>query len=133
MTDAARARRVLVVDDEQDVRDLLTCMLSSEGYEVTTAADGVQALAAATAGGFDVTTVDLRMPGLGGRETLVALRRLAPSMPVIVVSGYVTAAEAHALRALGAFAVLPKPFNVHSLLQAVTQACGQEENTLPGS
>ena len=84
MTDAARARRVLVVDDEQDVRDLLTCMLSSEGYEVTTAADGAQALPAATAGSFDVATVDLRMPGLNGRETLAALHRLAPGMPVTV-------------------------------------------------
>jgi DNA-binding response OmpR family regulator len=111
-----RALQVLVIDDEQDVRELLELAFAAEGHEVTTAADGAEALTLATSRQFHVATVDLRMPGLSGCEILAALRRLAPDMTIIVISGYVTDTEAAKLRSLGALTIMLKPFRIDSLL-----------------
>jgi CheY-like chemotaxis protein len=112
---------VLVVDDEDDVREVIGEVLREDGYDVCSVANGADALAMATQTHFDAVTMDLRMPGMTGRETLEALRKLAPSVPVVVVSGYATRDDTKACRCLGAFEVLQKPFDVERLL-AVVQA-----------
>jgi CheY-like chemotaxis protein len=116
------SRRVLVVDDEPDVREMLEAVLGGEGYQVTTVPDGETALAAARSTRFDLATMDLRMPGMSGREALAALREIDPQLPVLVISGYATPEEATACLALGAIAVVSKPFGVASLLERIDRA-----------
>lgn len=82
--------RLLLVDDDQSVRDTAALLLSSIGYRLTTASDGQQALDlfAAAPDAFDAAIVDLTMPGLSGIEVLKHLRLLRPAIPVLLISGY---------------------------------------------
>lgn len=116
------AVRLLVVDDEPDVREMMSALLGAEGYDVVTAPDGATALDSARRTSFDVAILDLRMPGLSGRETLAELRQVDPSVATIIVSGYVTPEEAQHCRALGAMAILHKPFGIDALLAAIRRA-----------
>jgi len=114
--------RLLVVDDEPDVRDMIASLLAEEGYAVATASDGESALRAIAAAPFDLATMDLRMPGMSGRELLVAARAIDPGLAAIVISGYATPEEADDCRARGAACVVQKPFDVSTLLDEVARA-----------
>src|SRR5439155_21510785 len=85
VADAARPS-VLVVDDNDANRRLLVATFAAEGFAVTAKPDGEAALAAIAAQPPSVVILDLRMPGLGGMETLARSRRLAPQLPVIVLT-----------------------------------------------
>lgn len=117
-----RGARALVVDDEVDVREMLSVVLAAEGYAVTVAPDGDAAVRALRATRFDVVTLDYRMPGLSGLETLERLKGIAPAVPVIMISGYLRGSDAQRCLALGAFAVVAKPFAVEDLLRTVQRA-----------
>ena len=80
-------RRVLVVDDEAANRELISDILASEGYDVVTAQDGVDALNQLAAPLPDVIISDLRMPRMSGFEFLAAVRRKHPDIPLIAISG----------------------------------------------
>jgi CheY-like chemotaxis protein len=114
--------RVLVIDDEEDVRELIAELLGAEGYAVATAPDGQLAVEAVRATHFDVATLDLRMPGMSGRETLASLRAVDPGLAVIIASGYVTDEDRQVCGALGACEVVTKPFSVARLLAVVDSA-----------
>jgi len=123
--------RVLVVDDEADLRDVIRGLLAAEGYEVSTAASGVEALRLLGAHPFDVVTMDLRMPGMSGRDTLAELRRIAPDLVSVVVSGYSTPEDDAAVRALGAYDVIAKPFDIDRLVTTVAGAMGEARRSSP--
>jgi CheY-like chemotaxis protein len=123
--------RVLVVDDEEDMREMMSLVLRVEGYDVVAVPDGASALRAVRAARFEAATLDLRMPGMDGIETLKELRRLFPDAAVVVVSGYVTPAEADACLALGAFAIVHKPFSVEELVDAIARAQERETRDTP--
>ena len=108
--------RVLVVDDEPHVRDMLRAALTTMGAEVVTAANGAQALEAVPTFQPDVILVDMMMPGLSGTEVRDALRRTGVTVPLILISGNKTAANE------GFFAVLEKPFDLRKLAQIVAAA-----------
>jgi len=74
-------RRVLVVDDEENLRHMLTVLLKREGYEVSAVANGEAALAELEARSYDLVLADVRMPKMGGLELLEALRRGASRRP----------------------------------------------------
>jgi CheY-like chemotaxis protein len=114
--------RALVVDDEDDVREMVAVALRLEGYSVTSVRDGATAVRTVRTAPLDVVTLDYRMPGLGGLETLSELKKVAPDLPVIIVSGYVASAEAARCLALGAFAVVRKPFDLEELLAVLHRA-----------
>jgi len=114
--------RVLVVDDEEDLRQVIGEVLGAAGYEVTTAASGTEALQLLRSRHFDVVTMDLRMPGMSGRETLEVMRRVDPKLVPIVVSGYATPDDRKAVAALGAYDVLAKPFDIDRLIRTVAAA-----------
>lgn len=118
----AAAARALVVDDEEDVREMLSLLLQVEGYSVTAVSEGDAAVRALQSTRFDVVTLDYRMPGKSGLDTLAELKHAAPGMPVIMISGYMTAADAQRCLALGAFASLAKPFAVENLLMVLRRA-----------
>ena len=108
--------RVLVVDDEPHVRDMLRAALTTMGAEVVTAATGAQALEAVPTFQPDVILVDMMMPGLTGTEVHDALRRTGVTVPIILISG--NRISAHT----GFFDVLEKPFDLRKLAQTVTAA-----------
>lgn len=86
--EAARAARVLVVDDEPSMRQMLSFALRREGYEVATADDGRAALQALQDGQFDVVITDVRMPELSGVDVLREAKRIDPSVSIIMMTAY---------------------------------------------
>ena len=92
------ASRILVVDDEADIRGLLKEILSEEGYEVEVAADATQARSSRAAQVPDLVLLDINMPGRSGLDVLAELTRQRPGTPVLVLS--VSPEEDYALRCL---------------------------------
>ena len=115
-------KRILVVDDDPDIRQVLLDRMSSFGYVVETAIDGREALDALRQGGFDGMLLDMRMPEIDGLEVLRRTRESHPGLPVVVVTGM----QQQAARAVveGARAYLLKPFDVSQLKQVVKQCFG---------
>lgn len=114
--DSARPM-VLVVDDEEGIRDVLRAALSHRGYEVQVATDGEAALEALRMHGHcRLVLLDLNMPGLSGWDALVEMRRTSPSLPVVIMSGDVLGRDA--IRR-GATSLLHKPFSVQELVALV--------------
>lgn len=80
--------RLLVVDDEDYVRDALSRFLELRGFEVDQARDGLEAVEKCAGHVYDLVTMDLEMPNMGGREAIDRVRRLHPALPIIVLTGY---------------------------------------------
>ncbi len=81
-------KKILVVDDEENIRQLYKEEFEEMGYEVTTVSDGAQALAAMAASKFDLVTLDMRMPGTDGIDTLRRMKEKDSSLPVIISTAY---------------------------------------------
>lgn len=120
-----RARRVLVVDDLDDTRELFAMFLRDAGYIVDEARDGEDALAAVIVHRPDAIVMDIAMPRLDGVE---ATRRLkedprTASIPIVIVTAHATKSEASRARAAGADAVLTKPCFREDLVAEVAKRC----------
>jgi CheY-like chemotaxis protein len=122
-----RAQRILVVDDEPDVRSLLREFLLDAGYEVSEAEDGVSAVKAAVDGAPAVVLLDILMPGLSGIEAVEAIRAAAPTVIVIMVSGTPNLDLARRALAYGAFDYVTKPIDFAYLLRSVSVALTMHE------
>lgn len=122
MTPADPARRVLVIDDEHDMLDILRDLLEGEQFAVEVADSGEKAIELFRRSPFDVAVTDLRMAGIDGLDTLRALRELDPKLPVIVVTGYTSPDTERRCREAGAFECLHKPVDLDDLLRAVSEA-----------
>jgi len=115
-------KRILVVEDEAPVRLLVEKILTAAGYEVTTAADGMKALAAARTCQPDVVVCDLTMPGIDGYETCSMFKRdKSFKAPIIVLSGRVRDKDVKAALDAGADAFLSKPVNREKLLAKIAE------------
>lgn len=112
--------RVLVVDDETEVRLVLREFLTGRGYEVTVAESGVEAIAALEKERPDVVLLDVSMPEMDGVETLKRIVALHATLPVIMVTANADIAVTSRLLALGAADYIPKPFDLEYLDQAVS-------------
>ena len=119
-----RPKRILVVDDDPDIRQVLLDRMSSLGYLVETAIDGREALDALRREGFDGMLLDMLMPGLNGLEVLRRTRESHPDMPVVVVTALSVRQHAAQAVAEGAQAYLLKPFDASQLKQVVKQCFG---------
>ena len=107
------AGRILVVDDEDDIRRVATLSLERVGgWEVVPAGSALEAVAAAEGGGFDAVLLDVMMPDVDGPATLERLRPiLGADVPVVFLTAKVQPADVERLRGLGAAGVLAKPFD----------------------
>jgi two-component system, NtrC family, sensor kinase len=114
-----RVVRILAIDDEPGIRELLDRELTLQGYKVETACDGLDALQKIEAGRFQLAVCDINMPGLGGLEVLAALRERDPDIEVIMVTGYATVEIAVEAMRKGAYDFIQKPFNLQELLALV--------------
>jgi DNA-binding NtrC family response regulator len=120
--------KVLVVDDEAEIRSLLGAVLQSKGYEVVTAEDGAAALQQLQRERPAVILMDLSMPRMGGMDALPEIKRLDPETPVIICTAHADLATAVRAMKLGAYDYLTKPFDVELL--ALTMARAVERNQL---
>ncbi len=108
--DRTHQARILVVDDEADVRLLLAREISDRGHEVVAAADSTQAMEEIGRGDFDVVLTDVTMPGMDGMSLTKWIKRTRPDTEVIVMAGYTSIESAAIAIHLGAFDYLQKPF-----------------------
>src|SRR5919204_2874390 len=111
--------RILIVDDEQSVRDVLSEYFTEQGYNVATAESGKEALAVLQGFRPDLVLLDVRMPGLDGVETLRRLRQVAPAVSVIMVTANEDVALARDTLKLGATDYVAKPFDFAYLERSV--------------
>ncbi len=115
-------KRILVVDDEEEVRHVAAKVLAGAGYEVAQAENGIEAMRVVGAGGCDLVVLDMVMPEKEGAETVREIRRGHPSLPVLAISGVVNGAfYLTTAKHLGASATLRKPFTPQELLQSVAE------------
>ncbi len=132
--DAEGARRLLVIDDEQNMRHMLSIMLKKSGYQVETAADGLEGLTALQSRHYDFILCDIKMPNMGGMEFLKAAREKLQDTTVIVMSAYGSIDTAVEAMKLGAYDYISKPFKsdeVHlTLKKAEERESLKKENLL---
>ena len=117
--------RVLVADDEASIRDLLSKALTLAEYDVDAVPDGRTAIARLRAGPYDLLITDLKMPGIDGLTLIREARRLAPALPVVVITAYSSEASAIEAINLGVTAYLIKPFRITKILATAAKALGE--------
>lgn len=108
--------KILVVDDEPEMLNILEKFLKSNGYQVTTCRTAQEALNAVRVTDFDVVVTDVRMPGMSGEALLAELKRMKPAQVVIVMTAYGSIDSAVAAMKLGAFDYITKPFKMEEFL-----------------
>ena len=116
--------RVLVVDDEASIRELLSKTLALAEYEVDTAADATSALDRVRTGSYDLLIADLKMPGMDGLTLIRQAKRIKQDLPVIIITGFSTESSAIEAVNLGVAGYLTKPFRVPQVLAAAAKALG---------
>jgi len=113
---------ILIVDDEQSIRDSLTGILQDEGFMPTSAANGEEALARLREGKPDIVLLDIWMPGMDGLETLARIREYLPEQLVLMMSGHGTIETAVKATKLGAHDFIEKPLSLEKLLLCIQNA-----------
>ena len=116
--------RILVVDDEASIRDLLSKTLALAEYEVDTASDASAALDRVRGTPYDLLIADLKMPGMDGLTLIRQVKRMRSDLPVIIITGYSTESSAIEAVNLGVAGYLTKPFRVPQVLAAAAKALG---------
>jgi PAS domain S-box-containing protein len=119
--EATQGARILLVDDEDALRDMASDLLTSLGHGVTSCESGALALDlfGKTPGGFDLVILDMSMPGMSGADTLHALRGINPDVKFVLTSGYPPDDQTNALLARGGGGFLQKPFDLSRLSQTI--------------
>jgi len=114
--------RVLIVDDEEQMRELLAKVLEKNGYQVTTAGDGGQALTVLEKEPMDLVVTDVRMPGLDGMEALKVIKELNPEIVVIIMTAFGSIDQAVQAVKEGAYDYINKPFKIEEMLLTIRKA-----------
>ena len=116
------ATRILLADDDAGLRRVLQFKLQQNGYEVSSAGDGSDALKQIRSANFDLLITDMKMPGLDGIELLTQARALKPNLEVILMTAFAEVSLAVQAMKLGAFDYLQKPFEDDQLFVAIDKA-----------
>jgi CheY-like chemotaxis protein len=121
---AGSKKRILVVDDNEDLRTTIQALLQADGFEVAVAADGEAALLLHRSHPADVVVTDLFMPDKDGIETIIELKKLYPTVKIVAMSGWTSTQGSDYLqvaREIGAAVTLQKPFDPLELSRVVRQ------------
>lgn len=124
-------KKVLAIDDEQIVLDSVRRILSDENCTVDTTLHAKEGIQWAAQRAYDLVLTDVRMPDLSGKIVLREIKRVKPSLPVVIVSGYATVSSAIQCMRMGAAHVLEKPFTPEELTQVVRAVLAQSSQALP--
>ena len=114
--------KILIVDDEHSMRDVLSIMLKRAGYAVTTAGDGEEGIAHINKDIYDLVITDLKMPKLGGLEVLKAVKEVSPETVVLVITAFASTDSAVEAMKRGAYDYLTKPFQVDEVQLIIRNA-----------
>jgi DNA-binding NtrC family response regulator len=117
-----RTGSILVIDDEEIMREILEALLTREGYQVRLASSGEEGLELAKTAPFDAAIVDVMMPGMDGISTLEELRKLDADVPVVMLTAFASVETAIAAMKRGAFDYVTKPFKNDEVLVVVRNA-----------
>ncbi|HEV8435001.1 MAG TPA: sigma-54 dependent transcriptional regulator, partial [Thermoanaerobaculia bacterium] len=120
-----RSLRVMIVDDEEVLRDVLEVVLRREGFDVVLAASGEEALNLLDGDEVDLVILDVMLPGISGIDTLRAIRIANPTLPVVVITAFSSIDGAIEAMKFGAFHYIPKPFKNEEVVLTVNKALEQ--------
>lgn len=118
--------RILVIDDEDSIRKVLSTILEDQGYLVDTAETGKEAIIKSDAEFFNLVLIDIRLPDMQGTELLTRFKQTTPKMVKIIVTGYPSLQNAIEALNRGADAYILKPFKVEKVLQTIKK-CLQKQ------
>jgi CheY-like chemotaxis protein len=118
--------RVLAIDDQSIILDLISAMCQSLGYQVVTAVSGEEGVLKASQGRFDVILTDLAMPDISGLDVARSVRKLHPDTPIVLVTGWEATLDPAQLEAAGISEVLYKPFRIEQLTDLVRAAASRQ-------
>ncbi len=116
-----KPRRILLVDDSEEFRDLLVWAFVDEGFEVAAVGEGDAALEMLSRCGFDAVVLDMRLPDMSGAEVMRKMREAGVEIPVILVTGYAGCLNGGRFKELGFSEVLPKPVKIVTLIERVRE------------
>jgi DNA-binding response OmpR family regulator len=117
-----QSKRILIVDDEEGIRDTLRAFFEIQGFEVFDAADGVEASERIREEPFDVVLTDLRMPGLDGLGVLRLVRSISPKTAVLILTGFSSPQSESEAMKLGCDGFLTKPVRLDQLKSTIHQS-----------
>jgi len=121
----AEKSRILVVDDEEALRYLLSSELAAEGYEVETAGDGDEAIESIKQKDYDVVLLDIKMTRVDGFEVLRFIKQNKPEIKVIMLTAYADVKNAIEALKLGASDFVSKPYDLEDILTSINRALGR--------
>ena len=119
--------KILVVDDEKSMREILDIFLKSEGYDVSTAENGAKAIENARKEIIDLIITDMKMPGLSGLELLKEIKEISPDTAVVIITAFGTMASAVEAMKLGAYDYIQKPFQMDDIRLVVRNAIEKQK------
>jgi DNA-binding NtrC family response regulator len=119
MTENAQNARILIIDDDENIRRVLETILTDEGYNVECAETATRGIEKSEGAFFNIALVDVRLPDMEGIELLPKLRSTKPKMRKIIVTGYPTLQNAISAVNNGANAYVMKPFDVEKILNTI--------------
>ena len=117
-----RKSNILIVEDEEDIRILLSEILASDGHTVSTASSGKKGIEVFKKGGFDLILTDLGMPGMSGWEVANTIKKLAPEVIIAVITGWGIQIDKDELKQHGVDIIVNKPFKVDQILKLAQEA-----------
>ena len=118
---------ILIVDDEQSMRDFLAIMLRKEGYAVVTVEDGNEAVKAVEEDIYDLVITDIKMPGMDGLQVLSSVKRVSPTTLVIVITAYSSTEDAVLAMKQGALDYITKPFDIEKIKLVIKNALDRKK------
>lgn len=119
--------RILLVDDEKGFVDVLSKRLSRRNFEVTAACNGDEAIRILRRHDFDVALLDLKMEGMDGIEVLKIFKKMAPEIPVIMLTGHGSQVAADEGKKYGVADYLPKPYDFEKLIQKIRSVITKDD------
>lgn len=117
-------QKILVIDDEKEVRELLADMLATQGHHVSQAASGADGVSMARADRYDLVFTDLIMPGMTGWEVAEAIKAASPATVVVLVTGWADGVARSERAAGGVDQIIQKPFDVGAIAAAIARSAG---------
>jgi DNA-binding NtrC family response regulator len=114
--------KILIVDDEERFRNTMRKLLSIEDYDASVAGSGSEALDALRENSYDLVILDVRMPEVSGVQVLSEIKKLDPTIEVIIMTGYASVDTAKEIMKLGAYDYLLKPYAISELLEKIDAA-----------
>lgn len=119
--------RILVVDDEENIRKVLRKILEKAGYNVDVAKNGQEAIEKTKSTFFNLALIDIRLPDMDGTKLLKEIKETTPTMVKIIITGYPTLENAIKAVNKGANAYITKPFKVNAILQTIRENLKKQE------